>query len=211
MVILGLNAFHPDAGAALVVDGRLIAAAEEERFCRVKHWAGLPTEAVRACLNQAGIGPEAIDAIAVNRKPSAHLWRKAAHALASPSGFRAVRERITNAADVHDLRRALEQTLGLAGGSFTAPLHHIEHHRAHLASAFLVSPFEHAAVLSLDGFGDFLSSMRGHGQGSQILQPTIRPLSGKPCLVPSAGKALCPKNESPDQTASSKRRTTQPR
>ena len=168
MVILGLNAFHPDAGAALVADGRLIAAAEEERFCRVKHWAGLPTEAVRACLNQAGIGPEAIDAIAVNRKPSAHLWRKTAHALANPPGFRAVRERIMNAANVRDLRQALAQTLGLPRGRLTAPLHHIEHHRAHLASAFLVSPFERAAVLSLDGFGDFLSSMRGHGQGPQI-------------------------------------------
>src|SRR5438445_9388064 len=77
MIILGLNAYHADASACLVVDGQLVAAAEEERFCRVKHWAGLPARAVGACLNQAGLEASAIDCIAVNRNPSTNLLKKA--------------------------------------------------------------------------------------------------------------------------------------
>jgi carbamoyltransferase len=76
MIILGLNAYHGDSSAAIVVDAKLIAAVEEERFRRVKHWAGFPTEAIRYCLNEAGIRVEDIDHIAVNRNPTANLLRK---------------------------------------------------------------------------------------------------------------------------------------
>ncbi len=74
--ILGLNAYHADSAACLVRDGELIAAAEEERFCRIKHWAGLPSEAVRFCLAEAGLSLADIDHVAINRNPKANLFKK---------------------------------------------------------------------------------------------------------------------------------------
>jgi carbamoyltransferase len=76
MIILGLNAFHGDSSACIVIDGQLIAAAEEERFRRVKHWAGFPTEAIKYCVSEAGVRIEEINHIAVNRNPTANLMRK---------------------------------------------------------------------------------------------------------------------------------------
>src|SRR2546427_7953459 len=108
MIILGLNAYHADAAACLVIDGQLVAAAEEERFSRIKHWAGLPTEAVRTCLKQAGVSVPAIDHIAINRNPGANLLKKALYAFAKRPGFAAVRDRLKNAAKVHDVRKELE-------------------------------------------------------------------------------------------------------
>src|SRR5436309_13133826 len=168
MIILGLNAYHADASACLVVDGQLVAAAEEERFCRVKHWAGLPARAVSACLNQAGLEASAIDRIAVNRNPSTNLLKKAAYAFAKRPGLGAIRDRLANACKVRDVRGEVESKLGLAKGILKAPLHSVEHHRAHLASAFLVSPFESAAVASVDGFGDFVSSMIGDRKSTRL-------------------------------------------
>src|SRR3989454_4313656 len=168
MIILGLNAYHADAAACLVIDGQLVAAAEEERFSRTKHWAGLPTEAVRACLKQAGVSVPAIDHIAINRNPGANLLKKALYAFAKRPGFAAVRDRLKNAAKVHDVRKELEDSLAVASGTIKAQVHHVEHHRAHLASSFLVSPFESSAVVSVDGFGDFVSTMVGRGEGDRV-------------------------------------------
>src|SRR5437867_4082962 len=154
MVILGLNAFHPDAGAALVADGRLVAAAEEERFCRVKHWAGLPTEAVHACLKQVGLDIAAVDHIAINRNPAANLLKKALYAFSKRPGFTAIKDRLKNASKVKDVKALLGEAFGVRSEEIKATVHNVEHHRAHLASSYLVSPFESAAVASVDGFGD---------------------------------------------------------
>jgi carbamoyltransferase len=166
--ILGLNAYHGDSAACLVVDGRLVAAAEEERFRRVKHWAGLPTEAVSYCLAEGGLAIGDVDLIAVNRTPRAHLLRKALFAFARRPSLRAVRDRLANAGKVADLAAALAAGLGADPGAIRARVHPVEHHRAHLASAFLVSPFASAAVASVDGFGDFVSGMWGAGDGPAI-------------------------------------------
>lgn len=168
MIILGLNAYHGDSSACLVRDGQLIAAAEEERFRRIKHWAGLPTEAIRYCLSEGGIGLADVDHIAVNRNPSANLFKKITFSLSKRPSFAAIRDRLANAGKVRDIRSALTAALELPEGSVNAPVHSIEHHRAHLASAFLVSPFEEAAAVSVDGFGDFVSAMWGTGRGSTI-------------------------------------------
>src|SRR5438128_9205891 len=168
MIILGLNAYHADAAACLVIDGQLVAAAEEERFSRIKHWAGLPTEAVRTCLKQAGVSVPAIYPIAINRNPGANLLKKALYAFSKRPGFAAVRDRLKNAAKVHDVRKELEDSLALASGTIKAQVHHVEHHRAHLASSYRVSPFESSAVASVDGFGDFVSTMIGRGEGDRI-------------------------------------------
>ncbi|HEX8408349.1 MAG TPA: carbamoyltransferase C-terminal domain-containing protein [Thermoanaerobaculia bacterium] len=166
MIILGLNAHHADASACLVVDGKLIAAAEEERFRRVKHWAGFPSAAVKYCLDEAGITIDEVDHVAVNRDPNARLMQRMKFILAKRPSVAAIRRRLENRSRIKDLRTEIVETFKL--DSFKPKLHHVEHHRAHLASAFFVAPFEEAAVLSIDGFGDFVSSMWGVARGNHI-------------------------------------------
>jgi carbamoyltransferase len=186
MIILGINAYHGDAAAAVVRDGELIAAVEEERFNRMKHCAGFPVEAVKYCLNTVKVRVEDIEHVGVSRDPSAHLHKKilftAQRAARSFSGggakdqsekvghglFRQVADRLSNAAKVRDVREDLANALGVSKKNLRAKFHNIEHHRAHLASSFYVSPFERAALLSIDGFGDFISTMWGAGEGNSI-------------------------------------------
>jgi carbamoyltransferase len=160
MTILGLNVFHGDASAAVLVDGSLIAAVEEERFNRVKHWAGFPAQAAESCLS----GIDAVDHVAISRNPRAQFWRKVLRAITRPEDWRHTATRARNSWDVSRLGRG---GFSLSGAS-RAQLHHVEHHRAHLASAFFASPFEEAAVLSIDGFGDFSSVMWGIGKGNKL-------------------------------------------
>jgi len=129
MIILGLNAYHADASAAVTFDGQLVAAAEEERFLRVKHWAGLPARAVRRCLEQADIDITAVDHIAINRNPAANWMKKALYAFSKRPGLAAVRDRLKNASKVRDVRTELERELGLSAGAITAGVCNIEHHR----------------------------------------------------------------------------------
>src|SRR5215208_6693199 len=170
MYILGINAYHGDAAAAIVKDGHLIAAVEEERFNRFKHSAGFPEQAIRYCLNAAGIGPEDLDHVGISRDPSAHLHKKilfAATRVASLARHQ-IKDRLGNAAKVRDLKDELARLFGVSKKSLRARFHNIEHHRAHLASCFFVSPFERAALLSIDGFGDFISTMWALGEGNSI-------------------------------------------
>ena len=167
MAILGLNAYHGDAAAALVRDGRLVAAIEEERLNRRKHCAGFPALSARAVLDVAGTTPAEVEHVAVSRDPRAHLGRKILVALRKPGLARQVRDRIANLGRVRGARADLARALG-AGRSFRPSLHAVGHHRSHLASAFFVSPFEEAACLSLDGFGDFVSTMRAVGRDRDL-------------------------------------------
>lgn len=164
--ILGLNAFHADSAACVVVDGKLVAAAEEERFRRLKHWAGFPEHSIAYCLAEAGLSLSNIDHVALNRDPNANFFRKLGYVLRRRPSFNLVRQRLAN-------RRQWKDTEGLLARAFpSTPLkgtiHHIEHHEAHLASAFFVSPFERAAVVSVDGFGDFSSAAWAVGEGNRI-------------------------------------------
>jgi carbamoyltransferase len=161
--ILGLNAYHGDAAAALVVDGNLVAAVEEERFNRIKHCAGFPSKAARWCLADAGLDPSDLDHVAVSRDPRANLWPKLLRAIRSRPGY--LRARAANAVRLRDIRGELEPALG---GKVRAAVHNVEHHQAHVASAFFVSPFDQAAVLSVDGFGDFASTMLAVGRGNRF-------------------------------------------
>lgn len=168
MYILGINAYHGDAAACIVKDGQLIAAAEEERFNRKKHCAGFPALAIHYCLEAAGISLDQVDHIGISRDPSAHLHKKILFSLtklANLSGL--IAARLANAAKIRDLRQELEKVLGVAP-SEKVQFHNVEHHKAHMASCFFVSPFERAAILSIDGFGDFISTMWGMGQGNRI-------------------------------------------
>jgi carbamoyltransferase len=166
LIILGINAHHADAAAAIVVDGKLIAAAEEERFRRIKHWAGFPTEAIKYCLAEARVGLNGVDHIAVNRDPNARMLKRAMFLLAKRPSLGAIRRRLANRAKIRDIRGEVAEELGVM--SLKPQLHNVEHHRAHLASAFFVGPFRDAALLSVDGFGDFVSSMWGAGVDKHI-------------------------------------------
>ena len=166
MIILGINAHHADAAAAIVADGKLVAAAEEERFRRIKHWAGFPSEAIRYCLQEAGVDLDGVDHIAVNRNPNARLLRRAAFMIARRPSLGAVRRRLANRAKIQDIRGEIAEAFHLT--SLKPEVHNVEHHRAHLASAFFVSTFRDAALLSVDGFGDFVSSLWGSGSENSI-------------------------------------------
>jgi carbamoyltransferase len=166
--ILGINAYHGDAAAAVVRDGQLVAAAEEERFNRKKHCAGFPAVAIRWCLEAAHASPADIDHVAISRNPSAHLHKKILYSLkrvGKMSGL--ISDRLANAARVRDIPQALSEALGEPLPS-RAQFHNVEHHKAHMASCFYVSPFERAAILSIDGFGDFISTMWGVGEGNRM-------------------------------------------
>ena len=161
MKILGLNAFHGDASAALIRDGQLVAALEEERLNRIKHWAGLPVLAAKACLSG-----EQPDHIAISRDPKAHLADKLMQVAIRPYRWLSLRSRASNSARIAQVGGELASE-GIEATA-TNRVHFVEHHRAHLASAFFASPFEEAAIISIDGFGDFSSVMWGIGRGNQI-------------------------------------------
>jgi carbamoyltransferase len=167
MIILGINAYHPNASAAIVVDGKLIAAVEEERFNRVKYAAGLPVAAVRFCLAQAGVQLGEVDHVVIPRDPWARVGTKLRFALRMPR-FALNRSKVM--ARSAGIKEDLADGLGVSRGTFRAQVHRIEHHRAHLASTFHVSPFESAVVLSADGLGDFASAMWAVGEGSNVRQ-----------------------------------------
>jgi carbamoyltransferase len=165
MNILGINAYHGNASAAIVCDGRLIAAVEEERFNRVKYAAGFPAQAIRYCLKEAGLTLADVDHVAVPRNPYARLATKLFYALRMPSF---ARQRAKVLAKFTGIPEALALAFDVDPKKIAAKFHRIEHHQAHLASSFFVSPFERAALLSADGLGDFASTMWGTGSGNRM-------------------------------------------
>src|SRR5438876_3605582 len=167
MHILGINVYHPDVSAVLIRDGQLIAALEEERFRRVKHYAGFPSTAIRRCLEIGGIEGKDVDAIAVSRNPKANLLRKAAFVLSHRPAQALLRDRVHNLRKFQDLKAPLADALSVTVQKLPK-IHNVEHHPAHLASAFFVSPFEEAAVCAIDGFGDFVSTSIGLGKGHHL-------------------------------------------
>jgi carbamoyltransferase len=165
MIILGINAYHANASAAIVVDGRLVAAVEEERLNRVKYAAGLPVQAIRFCLDRAGARFSEVDHIAVPRDPTARLGTKLRFAMRMP---RFALERLRVMRRFAGVQEDLASALGVAPQEIRAQIHRVEHHTAHMASAYFVSPFERAAVLSADGLGDFASAMWALGDGPRM-------------------------------------------
>ncbi len=168
MYILGINAYHGDSSAALYRDGILIAATEEERFRRIKHWAGLPVEAIQFCLLEAGIGLRDLDVICVSRNPLAKISRKAWYVLTSGVTLSNLKDRVNNTFNIRSLKSDLSAALDTPEADVKAEVKFIEHHRSHIASAFHISPFEECAILSVDGMGDFTSTMRAIGTGTKI-------------------------------------------
>jgi carbamoyltransferase len=165
MIVLGINAYHGNASSAIVCDGRLVAAVEEERFNRVKYAAGFPAQAIHYCLKEAGVTLDQIDHIAIPRDPWARLGTKLLYAIRMPAF---ARERAKVLTKFTGIPEALAQAFEMDPQRIRARFHRVEHHQAHLASAFFVSPFDEAAVLSADGLGDFASTMWAAGRGNRL-------------------------------------------
>ncbi|RJP28132.1 MAG: carbamoyltransferase [Candidatus Omnitrophota bacterium] len=168
MLILGINAYHPDSSACILKDGKLIAAVEEERFLRIKHWAGFPFESIKYCLNSAEAGLQDIDHIAVSRDPMAKAVNKALFVLKNRINWHLLNSRLNNLLKINKIGDELSSKFKLPKRRLKARFHYIEHHRSHLASTYLVSPFNDSAIVSVDGFGDFSSCMAATGQGNKI-------------------------------------------
>ncbi len=166
MNIIGINAYHGDASAAIVVDGQLVAAVEEERFNRIKHWAGFPAESIRWCLEKAHLKPRDIDHVAISFNPRANMLKRVgfvARHWPSPS---AIMDRLKRQGKTLGLEDQFARSLGIDRSDLRAQFHRIEHHQTHVAAGFLISPFDEAAVLSVDGMGDFTSALTAQAQGT---------------------------------------------
>jgi len=166
MLILGLNAYHGDSAACLLHDGKLVAAAEEERFRRVKHWAGLPTQAIDYCLSEVGAKLGDLDHIGINRQPGVNNLRRLGFLLSHRPDPRLVLAKLRNIGKAATVEAALRNAY--PDQPLRAQVHQVEHHLAHLASAFHAGPFDEAVCLSVDGFGDFASAAWGLGRGRDI-------------------------------------------
>ena len=166
MFILGLNAFHGDSSACLLKDGVLIAAAEEERFRRVKHWAGFPSEAINWCLLEAGISLADVKYVALNQDSKANLGKKIIYTIGKRPSLSVLIDRFQNKRKRLGVKDLLKKSF--PNSQFKGVIHAVEHHAAHLSSAFHVSPFNEAVVVSIDGFGDFASTAWGVGSGTKI-------------------------------------------
>ena len=168
MYILGLNAFHGDSSACLFQDNKLILAIEEERLRRIKHWAGFPALSIKACLNEANIKITDIDHITISRNPSANLLNKIKHSVTKMHKLSSLFNRLANSQKVISIKDLLAKEFNISKEDIKAEVHNIEHHRAHMASSFFASDFKKSAILSIDGFGDFSSTMIGYGEDNNI-------------------------------------------
>lgn len=179
MYILGINAYHGDSSACILKNGEVIAASEEERFRRIKHWAGFPSEAIKFCLVEANIDITQVDYVTISRDPSANIHKKIMHAAKNLVSVKALKDRLANTKKVGSVKAELSKVFNISEDQIKAEIKNIEHHRSHLASAFFASPFNEAAILSIDGFGDFTSTMIATGKGNKIevLESVIYPHS----------------------------------
>jgi carbamoyltransferase len=168
MHVLGINAYHAGASACLLRDGVLVAAIEEERLNRQKYWAGFPAASIEKCLELGEIRAQDLDHVAISRDPNANFMRKAFWAVRHSPRVGYLTDRLINRRKVAHIDDTFAEAVRLPRREIRATFHHVEHHRAHMASAFFVSPFEKAAVLSVDGMGDFVSTMWGTGEANHI-------------------------------------------
>lgn len=165
--ILGISAFYHDSAAALIVDGKVVAAAQEERFTRQKHDSRFPRNAIDFCLSRAGMNPADLDHVGFYEKPLLKFDRLLETYLSfAPSGFWSFRKAMPEwAGKKLQLRKEIHRGLG---GNYDGRICFCEHHQSHASSAFFPSPFEEAAILTMDGVGEWATSTLGIGNQNQI-------------------------------------------
>ena len=146
--------------------GGVVAAAEEERFLRMKHWAGFPAKSIRYCLTEAGATIDEVDHVAINHKLTANLGRRLLFTLGNRPRPSYLLDRLSNARAWQSIDRKVQAEF--PGEGFSGRIHQVEHHMAHIASAFWYSPFDTAVALSIDGLGDFASAAWGLGEDNKL-------------------------------------------
>ena len=166
MNIIGINAFHADSSACIIIDGQLVVAVEEERFNRVKHWAGFPIESINYCLNETNLKISDIDHISINIDPKANYLKKLMFLIKHRPSINLILSKLKRKKKYNSIREIINKKFNI--DKFVGQINNIEHHNAHLSSAFHVSPFDEACVLSVDGFGDFASTAWGYGKNTEI-------------------------------------------
>lgn len=179
MYILGLNVYHGDSSACLLKDGELVCAFEEERFTRKKHWAGFPILSIKECLKEANINITDIDFITTSRNLKENFGKKVLHALRYQTNVSSILQRAMNSRKVGSLEQEFSREFGIDAKFFKNKINNIEHHRSHLASSFFASPYKDAAILSIDAFGDFCSTMlaKGSNNNIEVLEQVLFPHS----------------------------------
>lgn len=168
MLVLGLNMYHGDASAALIQDGEVVFAIAEERLNRIKHYGGIPALSIKACLDWVGADISDIDHVAVGRDKDANLAKKVQYALTNPAkllSFIQIRKRREA---MNDLKSLLARALAVETERMRFREHNVEHHIAHIASAYYCSGWDSAAGFSYDGSGDFVSAMYARCEGNEI-------------------------------------------
>ena len=168
MLILGLNMFHPDASAAVMQDGEVVFAIAEERLNRVKHYGGIPLLSIKACLDAVGARITDVDHVAIGRGNDANLIKKVRFALSNASQLVNLIKVRKRGNQMRDLKALIARAADADPRTFRFKEHHVEHHLAHVASAFYCSPWETAAGLSYDGSGDFVTTMLTRCEGTEI-------------------------------------------
>jgi carbamoyltransferase len=168
MLILGLNMFHADASAAIVQDGEVVFAVAEERLNRAKHYGGFPALAIKACLDAAGARISDVDHVSLGQDSDANLIKKVQYALANPAKLLNLIRMRQRKEGMRDVRSLISKALDVDAAQLKFKEHHLEHHIAHIASAYYCSPWEYAAGFSYDGSGDFVSTMSARCEGNEI-------------------------------------------
>jgi len=168
MYILGISAYHGDSAAALIKDNTVVAAVEEERITRIKHWAGFPAEAIKTCLATENIKIDHIDYIAVNRAPNVNFVKKVIFAIDPRVDKKFILDRINSRERIIGIHESVAKVFNCSPAALAEKTVNVEHHIAHAASAYHCSPFEESAIITVDGFGDWSSSLLAGGSGNRI-------------------------------------------
>ena len=165
MFTLGLNAYHGDAAACIFKDDVILAAAEEERFTRVKHAAGFPINSIKFCLDKAQISIEQVDHITINRNPNQKLFKKALFASSKLFNLDFIKNRFQNLKKINSIKDEFEYHFKT---KINSKIHNIDHHTAHISSSVFFSGMKNSNFISIDGFGDFVSTVTGYYDGKKI-------------------------------------------
>lgn len=166
MIILGINAYHPDSSACLLVNGKILFAIEEERINRIKHWAGMPLLSIKSCLSRANMSIGDVDFVAINHNPFTNILSKFKYFIVNKPYLNFYIEKFKNLKKKNNILNILVDNFGNL--KKRCKLIGIDHHYSHLASAFYDSSFDNAVNLSIDGFGDFSSASWGLGNNNII-------------------------------------------
>jgi carbamoyltransferase len=157
--VLGLNCYHADSSACLLKDGKVLVALEEERINRIKHWAGFPALSIKKCLEFEGINIDNVDYVALNQSPAANILKKIKYIFLSKPNLNFYFAKLNNKIKRQNILKLIELKIGKLKQN--CKLINVEHHLAHLASSYYDSPYDKSVNLSVDGFGDFVSTSWG--------------------------------------------------